>query len=119
MSFKLPYAFSENKFESNSGYPFRNSLISLNDWLIVPIKRILPFGTHIEISSFVIGCIIDFAKIATLLTLSNINYSISQVLAIAFLLFNLALSGLISLLIVHSLFCWTKAYSPTKFCLMK
>jgi YggT family protein len=107
--------FLKVNFAPNSGNPFSYFLIPLTNWLIAPIKRILPLGAQIEISSLLASYLLVFAKTAALLALSNTNPSIGQVLVMSlFSLMDLALSGLIGLLIVYSFFSWTQTYSPTQ-----
>ena len=102
-------------FSPASGNPFGHFLYPLTNWLIRPLSKIIPFGGRIDISSLLASYLVVLAKAFLLLALSNAESFNLQILVIAlFDLLDLALSGLIGLLLVYVIFSWVQTYSPTQ-----
>ena len=102
-------------FSPASGNPFGHFLYPLTNWLIRPLSKIIPFGGRIDISSLLASYLVVLAKAFLLLALSNAGFFNLQILVIAlFDLLDLALSGLIGLLLVYVIFSWVQTHSPTQ-----
>ncbi|QWD64670.1 YggT family protein [Polynucleobacter sp. MWH-UH2A] len=107
--------FLKINFAPTSGNPFSQFLHPLTDWFIRPLGKIIPFGARIDINSLLASYLLILAKISFLQAFSRWSYPDSQILIIAlFDLFDLALSGLIGLLLVYVFFSWTNTYSATQ-----
>jgi YggT family protein len=102
-------------FAPTSGNPFGHFLYPLTNWLVRPISKIIPFGARIDISSLFASYLIVITKTLLLEVLSKSTYIDAHIPIIAlFDLFDLALSGLIGLLLVYVVFSWTQTNSPTQ-----
>jgi YggT family protein len=79
------------------------------------LSKIIPFGARIDINSLFASYLLVLVKVFLLQALSNSGHLNLQILVIAlFDLFDLALSGLIGLLLVYVIFSWVQTYSPTQ-----
>lgn len=102
-------------FAPASGNPFSHLLYPLTNWLIQPFSKIIPFGARIDTNSLLASYLLVLTKALLLQTLSASGHLNVQILVIAlFDLFDLALSGLIGLLLVYVIFSWVQTYSPTQ-----
>ena len=102
-------------FSPTSGNPFSHILYPLTNWLVRPLSKIIPFGARIDINSLFASYLLVLFKVLLLQALSNLGHLNVQILVIAlFDLFDLALSGLIGLLLVYVIFSWVQTYSPTQ-----
>jgi YggT family protein len=102
-------------FSPASGNPFSHLLYPLTNWLIEPFSKIIRFGARIDINSLLASYLLVLAKAVLLQTLSGSGHLNVQILATAlFDLLDLALSGLIGLLLVYVIFSWVQTYSPTQ-----
>lgn len=100
-------------YAPNSGNPFSKFLMPLTNWLVTPIGKIIPFGGQIDFRSLLASYLLALSKILISLAISNAKYSDIQIPIVAlFSLFDLILSGLTGLLIVHVFFSWTQTHSP-------
>ncbi|QKM64338.1 hypothetical protein DCO17_03250 [Polynucleobacter tropicus] len=102
-------------FSPTSGNPFGHLLYALTNWLIGPLGKIIPYGARIDIKSLAASYLLVLTKVLLLQALSNAKSPDVQILVIAlFDLLDLALSGLIGLLLVYVIFSWIQTYSPTQ-----
>lgn len=102
-------------FAPTSGNPVSHFLLPLSNWLITPLRKMIPLGGKIDFSSLLASYLLVVAKILIVIALSGEPSLRPQVLVIAlFNLLDLALSGLIGLLLVYVIFSWTGTYSPTQ-----
>jgi len=102
-------------FVPGSGNPFSHFLFPLTNWLINPLRKIIPFSGRFDICPLLASYVLILVKVMILVTLSNREYLDLHLLLIAlFNLIDLALSGLIGLVLVYALFTWTGTNSPTQ-----
>jgi len=102
-------------FVPGSGNPFSHFLFPLTNWLINPLRKIIPFGGRFDICPLLASYVLILIKLVILVALSNGEYVDLHLPLIAlFSLFDLALSGLIGLVLVYALFTWTATNSPTQ-----
>jgi YggT family protein len=102
-------------FSATSGNPFSHFLLPLTNWLVTPLNKMIPWGGRIDLSSLFASYLLVLTKISILLGLSHGIFLQVQIPIMAlFNLLDLALSGLIGLLLVYVLFGWTRTYSPTQ-----
>lgn len=102
-------------FVPDSGNPFSHFLFPLTNWLIDPLRKIIPFGGRFDICPLLASYVLILIKAMILVALSNGEYVDLHLPLIAlFNLIDLALSGLIGLVLVYALFTWTGTNSPTQ-----
>jgi YggT family protein len=99
----------------NSGNPLGQFLLPMTNWLVSPLRRLIPFGGRIDVCTLVASYLLVVAKTALLLFIHSDDYLGPMVLVLAiFDWVNLILSGLIGILLVYALFSWTGTRSPTQ-----
>jgi len=99
----------------NSGNPLGQFLLPMTNWLVTPLRRILPSGGRIDACALLASYLLVLAKTLLLLFLShNDLLGIGLLVLAAFDWANLVLSGLIGVVLVYALFSWTGTHSPTQ-----
>lgn len=101
--------------------PFSNPLgqfaMALTNWLVLPLRRLLPSGFRVDVASVLGAYLVVFAQFGLLWTVSFMSSGHSgamtavPVLAL-FGVVRLALSGLTGLLIVYAVLSWVQTRSP-------
>ncbi|QWD65726.1 YggT family protein [Polynucleobacter sp. MWH-Aus1W21] len=99
----------------NSGNPLGQFLLPMTNWLVLPLRRIMPSSGRIDVCALLASYLLVLAKTLLLLFLSHNNlFGIGLLVLAAFDWTNLVLSGLIGIVLVYALFSWTGTHSPTQ-----
>ena len=93
------------------GNPVGRFVFALTDWLVLPLRKVIPAFRRLDTASLVGGYLIQLAQYAILALV--IGYSLAAVPLLAlFGLLRLVISGLIGLMIVYAVLSWVRADSP-------
>jgi YggT family protein len=95
------------------GNPVGQFVFALTNWLVLPLRKVLPPIGKIDTASLVGVYLIELAQFALLWLLSGrpAGAGVLFVLAV-FGVVRLAISGLIGLVIVYAILSWVRADSP-------
>jgi YggT family protein len=94
------------------GNPVGRFVFALTDWIVLPIRKVLPGYRRWDWSSLIAAYLFELAQFGVLwLLLGRGNGAVVPLLA-AFGLVRLAISGVIGLVIVYALLSWVNADSP-------
>ena len=94
------------------GNPVGRFIFALTDWIVLPIRKLLPGYRRWDWSSLIAAYLFELAQFGVLwLLLGRGNAGVVPLLA-AFGLVRLAISGVIGLVIVYALLSWVNADSP-------
>jgi YggT family protein len=94
------------------GNPVGRFVFALTDWIVLPIRRILPGYKRWDWSSLIAAYLFELAQFGILwLLLGRGNAGVVPVLAL-FGLVRLVISGAIGLVIVYAILSWVQADSP-------
>jgi YggT family protein len=94
------------------GNPVGRFVFALTDWLVLPLRRVLPKTRKFDLSSLVAAYLIELAQFGLLWVLSaRLNVGVVPLLAL-FGLLRLVVSGMIGLVIVYAILSWVQADSP-------
>ncbi len=103
-----------------SGNPLGGFLFALTDWIVLPLRKILPVAAissgRWDLSSLTAAFLLELAQFSALWllgafgTASNAGFDRVLVMAV-FGLFRLALSGLTGLIIVYAVMSWVQTSS--------
>ena len=95
------------------GNPIGRFVFALTDWLVLPLRRVLPSVGKLDTASLVGAYLIELVQYAVLWALLSraLSPAIVPVLAL-FALARLVISGLIGLVIVYAILSWVRADSP-------
>jgi YggT family protein len=95
------------------GNPVGRFVFALTDWLVLPLRRVLPAARRWDFASLVGAYLLQLAQFGLLWLLSGRPEGAGAVPVFAlFGLFRLAVSALIGLVIVYAILSWVRADSP-------
>jgi YggT family protein len=93
------------------GNPVGRFVFALTDWLVLPLRRILPPMGRLDTASLAGAFVLELAQYAVLWLLGVGTLAMLPVLAI-FGLARLVISGLTGLVIVYAVLSWVQSDSP-------
>jgi YggT family protein len=93
------------------GNPVGRFVFALTDWLVLPLRRVLPPVGRLDTASLVGAFLLELAQYAVLWLLGAGTLVMLPVLAI-FGLARLVISGLTGLVIVYAVLSWVQSDSP-------
>lgn len=94
------------------GNPVGRFVFALTDWLVLPLRKLLPKTRKVDLSSLLAAYLIELAQFGILwLMVGGGGAGIIPLLAL-FGLVRLAISGMIGLVIVYAVLSWVQADSP-------
>ena len=95
-----------------AGNPLGRFVTGLTDWLVLPLRRLVPAKGPWDTASLLGALLVELAQYSFLWVLSGATMSYGLVLYLAFFgLIRLLISGLTGLVIVHALLSWLQARS--------
>ncbi|MDB5872698.1 MAG: hypothetical protein JWQ07_2140 [Ramlibacter sp.] len=95
------------------GNPVGKFVFALTDWLVLPLRRVLPAVGRWDTASLVSVLLVELAQFGILWLLRGQPGPAVSLLAIAlFALVRLTLSALMALVIVYAILSWVRADSP-------
>ena len=95
------------------GNPVGRFVFALTDWLVPPLRRILPTCGRVDIASLLGAFLIEMAQYAVLWVLVGRATGIGLLPLLAlFGLVRLVISGLTGLVIVYAILSWVQSDSP-------
>ena len=94
------------------GNPVGRFVFALTDWLVLPLRRVLPAVRRVDTASLVAAYLVELLQFAILwLVAGHSDYAVVPLLAV-FALLRLVISALTGLVIVYALLSWVNAESP-------
>ncbi len=110
---RLYMQFHRVALSARSGNPIGPLIFALTDWLVLPLRRVVPALGRWDIASLVAALLIELAQYTILWMLGAFQGSPGLVLLMAASgVARLALSGLSVLVIVYAILSWVQAHSP-------
>jgi len=97
-----------------SGNPIGPLVFALTDWIVLPLRRVVPAVGRWDLASLVSALLIELAQYAALWLLYGGRHAPLFILLMAVLgVVRLALSGLSVLVIVYAILSWLQTSSPS------
>ncbi len=98
---------------ARSGNPLGRFIFALTDWLVLPLRRVLPAMGRWDTGSLAGAFLLQLAEFGLLWLLAggDTHFAAVPVLAV-FGLVRIAISGLTVLVIVFAILSWVQTYSP-------
>jgi YggT family protein len=97
---------------ARSGNPLGQFIFSLTDWLVLPLRRIVPSLGRWDVASLVSAFLLELAQFLVLWLLAGAAGGLVTVpILAAFGLVRLALSGMMGLIIVYAVLSWVQTQS--------
>jgi YggT family protein len=95
------------------GNPVGRFIFALTDWLVLPLRKILPAMGRVDTSSLVAVFLVELAQFALLWLLAGRGSGLEMLPVLAiFGVARLVISGLTGLVIVYAILSWVRADSP-------
>ena len=111
---RLYMQYQRIPMSARSGNPFGNFIFALTDWIVLPLRRILPAWGRWDTASLLAVYLLELAQLAILLLLGGqaiTSLSLLPVLAL-FGVARLVLSLATGLVIVYAVMSWVQTRSP-------
>ena len=93
------------------GNPVGRFIFALTDWIVLPLRKLLPGYKRWDFSSLIAAYLITLAQFAILAAMIGRGFGAIPALAL-FGLVRLAISGATGLVIVYAILSWVQADSP-------
>jgi len=98
---------------ARAGNPIGPFIFALTDWVVLPLRRVLPKFSALDLASLVAAFLLQLAQFLVLWLLQGAAQSLALVGVLAvFGLLRVALSGLTGLVMIYALLSWVQARSP-------
>lgn len=96
------------------GNPVGRMVFALTDWLVLPLRRVVPAAGRWDTASLMGAYLLELAQFALLWLLAGTGMAALAMLPVLALfgLLRLAISGLTGLLIVYTILSWVQSHSP-------
>ena len=95
------------------GNPIGRFVFALTDWLVLPLRRVLPSVAKVDTASLVAAYLVVLVQFALLwlIAMRGMSPAVVPMLAI-FALVRLAVSAMMGLVLVYAILSWVRADSP-------
>jgi YggT family protein len=113
---RLYMQFQRIPLSTSSGNPMGNFIFALTDWMVLPLRRVIPAVGRLDTASLVAAYLVQLAQFLILWGLSSFSAVLSSdlgavlVLA-AFGVARMAISGMTMLIIVYAVLSWVHVQS--------
>ena len=98
---------------AKAGNPLGPFIFALTNWLVLPLRRILPALGRLDTASALVAYLVVLGKIGLMILLGMGGGEWWMIMWVAFLdLLGLCLSGLFGLVLVHVVLSWVRTDSP-------
>ena len=98
---------------ARAGNPVGPFIFALTDWLVLPLRRVLPKLAAFDLASLIAALLLQLAQYLLLWLLQGAAQSLGVVAVLAvFGLLRVAVSGLTGLVMIYALLSWVQAHSP-------
>lgn len=98
---------------ARSGNPLGNFVFALTDWLVLPLRRIVPSVGRWDMASLLAAFFVELSQLVLLWLLAGAEGpALSLPVVAAFGLLRMAISGLTGLVIVFAVLSWVPSASP-------
>jgi YggT family protein len=95
------------------GNPIGRFIFALSDWLVLPLRKVLPAVGKVDTASVVATYLVELAQFAILWLLAGRDGGLEMLPLLAiFGVARLVVSGLTGLVIVYAILSWVQADSP-------
>ena len=110
---RLYMQYQRVAMSARAGNPLGPFIFALTDWLVLPLRRVIPAMGRWDSASLVAAYLLELALFTLYWLLAGSRGGVGQIpLSALFSLLQLALSGLSGLVIVYAVLSWVQADSP-------
>jgi YggT family protein len=110
---RLYMQYQRIPMSARSGNPLAKFIFALTDWLVLPLRRIVPAAGRWDMASLVGAFLVQLAQFLILWAITGMLAGLMSVVVLAaFGLVRMAISGLTGLVIVYAILSWVQTQSP-------
>ncbi len=107
---RLYMQYQRIPMSARSGNPLGRFVFALTDWLVLPLRRVVPSAGRWDLSSLLAAWLIELAMFSLLWAFTSFVASYVSVLVLAtFGVVRLVISGLTGLVIVYAVLSWVQS----------
>lgn len=97
---------------ARSGNPLGRFIFALTDWIVLPLRRVIPALGRWDMASLTAAFLIQLAHFAVLWSLNGFGVTPMSIVVLALLgLVRLSLSGLTAMVLVYAVLSWVQTQS--------
>lgn len=109
---RLYMQYQRIPMSSRSGNPLGRFVFALTDWLVLPLRRVVPAAGRWDLASLVAAYLLELTQFMLLWLLAGADSGLFAVpILAAFGLLRLAISGLTGLVIIYAVLSWVQTRS--------
>lgn len=109
---RLYMQYQRIPMSARSGNPMGKFIFAFTDWLVLPLRKVVPAVGRWDMASLVAAFLVQLAQFSILWALLGMGTSVASVLVYAiFGLARMAVSGLTGLVIVYAVLSWVQTQS--------
>lgn len=109
---RLYMQYQRIPMSARSGNPMGKFIFAFTDWLVLPLRKVVPAVGRWDMASLVAAFLVQLAQFAVLWALLGMGASVASVLVYAiFGLVRMTVSGLTGLVIVYAVLSWVQTQS--------
>ena len=109
---RLYMQYQRIPMSSRSGNPLGRFVFALTDWLVLPLRRVVPAAGRWDLASLVAAYLLELTQFMLLWLLAGADGGLFAVpILAAFGLLRLAISGLTGLVIIYAVLSWVQTRS--------
>jgi len=109
---RLYMQYQRIPMSSRSGNPLGRFVFALTDWLVLPLRRVVPALGRIDTASLVAAFLLELTQFLFLWLLAGADGGLFAVpILAAFGLLRLAISGMTGIVIVYAVLSWVQTHS--------
>ncbi len=110
---RLYMQYQRIPMSARSGNPLAKFIFAVTDWLVLPLRRVIPAIGRWDTASLVGAFLVQLAEFLILWGLTGMAASLASVAVLAaFGLVRMAISGMTGLVIIYAVLTWVQARSP-------
>ena len=109
---RLYMQYQRIPMSARSGNPMGKFIFALTDWLVLPLRKVVPAVGRWDMASLVAAFLVQLVQFCVLWLLTGMAASVVSVVVLAvFGLVRMAISGLTGLVIVYAILSWVQTQS--------
>lgn len=110
---RLYMQYQRIPMSSRSGNPLGRFIFALTDWLVLPLRRVVPAVGRWDLASLVGAFLLQLAQFVLLWAIAGAGDGLFSVpILAAFGVLRMAISGMTGLVIVYAVLSWVQTQSP-------
>ncbi len=110
---RLYMQYQRIPMSERSGNPIGKFIFALTDWIVLPMRRMIPAMGRWDTASLLASALLQFVKYAILWLLAGASASLLSVLVLSlFGLLQMVFSGITVMVIVYAVLSWVQTHSP-------